>query len=42
MNYLNEEKIIDINEIINLDYDFFAHKKKIGNKIVYEKLIKHI
>ena len=42
MNYLNEQKIIDTNKIINLDYNFFAHKKKVGSKIVYEKLITHI
>ena len=42
MNYLNEKKIIDINKVINLDYSFFAHKKKIENKIVYENLIDHI
>lgn len=42
MNYLNEEQIIDISKVVNLDYGFFAHKKKIDNKIVYEKLIDHI
>ena len=42
MNYLNKEKIVDINKVINLDYEFFAHKKKIDNKMVYEKLIDHI
>lgn len=42
MNYLNEEQIIDIRKVVNLEYGFFAHKKKIENKIVYEKLIDHI
>ena len=42
MNYLNEKQIIDISKVVNLDYGFFAHKKKIDNKMVYEKLIDHI
>lgn len=42
MNYLNEEKIVDINKVINLDYKFFAHKKKRDNKIIYENLLDHI
>lgn len=42
MNYLNEEQIIDISKVVNLDYGFFAHKKKIDNKMIYEKLLDHI
>ena len=36
MNYLNEEQIIDISKVVNLDYEFFAHKKELDNKIIYE------
>ena len=42
MDYLNEEKIVDINKVINLEYEFFAHKKKVDNKMIYEKLVEHI
>lgn len=41
MKYLNKEKIIDINKIINLDYNFFAHKKGSIDNIIYESLIEH-
>lgn len=42
MNYLNEEQIIDISKVVNLDYEFFAHKKELNNKMIYENLIDHI
>lgn len=42
MNYLNEEQIIDISKVVNLDYEFFAHKKELNNKMIYENLIYHI
>ena len=42
MEYLDKREIIDFNEIVNSKYNFYAHKKSVGNKDEYEKLINHI
>ncbi|MDY3359775.1 MAG: hypothetical protein SOY04_05150 [Clostridium celatum] len=42
MEYLDKREIIDFSEIVNSKYNFYAHKKSVGNKYEYEKLINHI
>lgn len=42
MEYLDKREIIDFSEIVNSKYNFYAHKKSVGNKDEYEKLINHI
>lgn len=41
MSYLSRDEIININEVINTNYDFKAHKKNSDGKIIYESLAEH-